>query len=41
VTVTKEVYAILKQLAKEDRRSISFIANDFIEEGLKKKGKIK
>lgn len=40
VTVTKKVYEILKKIAEEDRRSISFISNDLIEQGLRQKGKL-
>ncbi len=38
VTVTKENYDKLKKIADRDRRSISFIANEYIEQGLKRDG---
>jgi len=39
VTVTKDIYQKLKDIADRDRRSISFIANEYIEQGLKRDGK--
>ena len=39
VTVTKDAYRKLKELADKDRRSISFVANEYIEQGLKREGK--
>jgi len=40
ITVKKDVYEILKKIAEGDRRSISFVANDLIERGLRQQGKL-
>jgi len=39
VTVTKDIHEKLKEKAVKERRSISFIANEYIEQGLKKDNK--
>lgn len=39
VTVTKEVYAELKKIAAKNKRSISYIANEYVEFGLSQEGK--
>ena len=39
VTVTRDIYEKLKDIAERERRSVSFIANEYIEQGIKRDGK--
>jgi len=39
VTVTRDIYKKLKDIAERERRSVSFIANEYIEQGIKRDSK--
>jgi len=39
VTVTKETYDKLQKIATKNKRSMSYVANEYIEAGLSREGK--